>query len=215
MSARRGFWATLSVAAALAVIVAPALADGDFGPDTCLNGFVWREANAADHVCVTPAVRTQTRQDNALAASRRSPTGGPFGPNTCLSGFVWRVAFKDDLVCVTPATRDQAQSDNANAAPRRNDLRTTLGTYGTPRRYSLRTDRINLGPARVVLFSSASRRSLRSWAVRVPANPAAPGGLLVFRSGLFQCNGIANVYFRVQDGASTRWSNRLFVCARA
>lgn len=86
--------------------------DCSSGPDTCIQGFVWREAVPNDHVCVTPQVRQQTRSDNAQAAARRSPTGGPFGPNTCLSGFVWREAFSGDRVCVTPRTRAQAAQDN-------------------------------------------------------------------------------------------------------
>jgi hypothetical protein len=89
------------------------------GPDTCLKGYVWREAVANDHVCVTPAVRAQTREDNALAKSRRNPNGGPYGPDTCLSGYVWREAVANDHVCVIPATRAQARSDNANASSRR------------------------------------------------------------------------------------------------
>ncbi len=39
--------------------------------DTCLDGFVWREAVPADHVCVPPETRTQSQNDNALADSRR------------------------------------------------------------------------------------------------------------------------------------------------
>jgi hypothetical protein len=91
----------------------------DFGPDTCLPGFVWREAFPGDHVCVTGATRTEAASDNALASQRRSPTGGPFGPDTCLPGFVWREASPADHVCVTGATRTQAASDNAQAAARR------------------------------------------------------------------------------------------------
>ncbi len=33
-----------------------------YGVDTCKQGYVWREAGANDRVCVTPAVRTQTRR---------------------------------------------------------------------------------------------------------------------------------------------------------
>jgi hypothetical protein len=43
---------------------------GAFGPDTCLEGFVWREAVPTDHVCVTPATRQQARDDNAQASAR-------------------------------------------------------------------------------------------------------------------------------------------------
>jgi hypothetical protein len=85
----------------------------------CLPGFVWREAVAEDHVCVTPETRAQVRQDNELADSRRSTSGGPFGPDTCLPGFVWREATAGDHVCVTPETRSQAQQDNELADSRR------------------------------------------------------------------------------------------------
>jgi hypothetical protein len=81
-------------------------------PDLCEHGFVWREANAVDHVCVTPQTRTQTAIDNSQAASRRQPGGGAYGPNTCRQGFVWRQAYPGDVVCVTVDTRTQAAQDN-------------------------------------------------------------------------------------------------------
>jgi hypothetical protein len=86
--------------------------------DTCIQGFVWREAATVDHVCVTPQTRAETAADNAAALSRVNPNGGPFGRFTCLQGFVWREAFNGDTVCVTPATRSQAAADNAQAAHR-------------------------------------------------------------------------------------------------
>jgi len=89
-----------------------------FAPNTCLPGFVWREADDWDWVCVNSQVRANTRTDNALAASRRSPSGGPFGPDTCLQGFVWREAFPGDHACVTAATRTQARDDNEQAGAR-------------------------------------------------------------------------------------------------
>ena len=93
----------------------------------CLQGFVWREARPTDRVCVTGAVRTETRTENQLAASRRNPNGGPFGPNTCLQGFVWREAFPGDQVCVPGASRTRAASDNASAASRANPARFVFG----------------------------------------------------------------------------------------
>ena len=95
--------------------------------ERCVMGFVWREANANDKVCVTTALRTQTREENNLAASRRSPTGGPFGPDTCRQGFVWREAFPGDHVCVPPSSRTQARADNAEAANRSNPSRLAFG----------------------------------------------------------------------------------------
>jgi hypothetical protein len=88
-------------------------------PNTCKQGYVWREADATDRVCVTPAVRTQTRNENSLAAQRREPNGGAYGPNTCKQGFVWREAVANDVVCVPPAVRTQAAEDNKQAGERR------------------------------------------------------------------------------------------------
>lgn len=82
---------------------------------TCLSGYVWREARVGDKVCVTPAVRRETAQENALASARREAAGGPYGPDTCRQGYVWREAFAGDRVCVTPASRTRSAGDNASA----------------------------------------------------------------------------------------------------
>jgi len=42
-----------------------------YGPDTCMTGFVWREAAPVDHVCVSPQTRQQTLDENARADARR------------------------------------------------------------------------------------------------------------------------------------------------
>lgn len=86
-------------------------------PGACIQGFVWRLASPADHVCVLPNVRSQTELDNSQAAERRAG-GGDYGVDTCKTGYVWRDAFLDDHVCVPPETRSQAATDNA-AAPSR------------------------------------------------------------------------------------------------
>jgi hypothetical protein len=88
-----------------------------YGPNTCVMGFVWRDARANDQICVTGDVRSQAAADNAAAASRRAG-GGPYGPDTCLQGFVWREAFPGDVVCVPPPTRSQAAADNQQHASR-------------------------------------------------------------------------------------------------
>jgi hypothetical protein len=92
--------------------------DTNSASDTCLPGYVWREARPIDHVCVIPEARSKVAQQNALAASRKNPDGGPYGPDTCLAGFVWREAFEGDTVCVTLQEREAAASDNAQAAAR-------------------------------------------------------------------------------------------------
>lgn len=219
--------AALTVAAAMPTAAAPAARGGDYGPDTCLNGFVWREVVSSDHVCVMPGVRTQVGWDNAQAAARRSPSGGAYGPDTCLPGFVWREAVAGDHVCVDPRVRDQARSDNLQAASRRNDLRIAVGTYVPPNgscdgdvctrtsddapRYWVRADRLNIGQARVVLVSTVTGRAIQSWRRTVPAHSKQPGGWLSFETGMLKCNGRANAYFVVQDGSSGRFSGRQYV----
>lgn len=93
----------------------------------CLMGFVWREARPADHVCVPPSERDDTRNENALADARREPGGGPFGPDTCRQGFVWREAFAGDRVCVPVASRTRARASNAAAQARVNPARLVYG----------------------------------------------------------------------------------------
>ncbi len=90
-----------------------------YGPDTCVDGFVWRDAVPGDHVCVPPGTRAETAQENSLAGIRRNPAGGPYGPDTCMMGFVWRDAFPGDHVCVPGESRARAAQDNAHAAERR------------------------------------------------------------------------------------------------
>src|SRR5687768_8478184 len=81
------------------------------GPDTCKQGFVWREAVAGDHVCVLPEVREKARKDNAEASARRNPNGGDYGVDTCKQGFVWREVIPSDHVCVIPPTRQEVAID--------------------------------------------------------------------------------------------------------
>ena len=55
----------LIVAAGIAAVaIATAAGEADNGPNTCVNGYVWREAVPGDHVCVTPATRQQVHDDN-------------------------------------------------------------------------------------------------------------------------------------------------------
>jgi hypothetical protein len=104
----------------VAVIARPVIASpvAVASSDTCIQGYVWREAFAGDHVCVTPPTRAQAAEDNRLAATRRDPNG-PYGPNTCIQGYVWRDARNGDAVCVTVDRRSQAAADNRQALARR------------------------------------------------------------------------------------------------
>lgn len=109
---------TASFVVALAAVatdvgVAPVRADPHPVPDpTCVSGLVWRGAYDGDAVCVRPADRDRTAQENALAASRRDPNGA-YGPLSCKQGFVWREAYRSDTVCVSPDTRRENKDWNA------------------------------------------------------------------------------------------------------
>jgi hypothetical protein len=96
-------------------------------PTLCLLGFVWREANSSDRVCVSGTSRDQARAENNLTASRRSPNGGPFGPNTCLPGFVWREANASDQVCVPGNARSRVKQENLDGPARVNPARIAFG----------------------------------------------------------------------------------------
>jgi hypothetical protein len=209
-----------------AVVAAPGFANGDFGPDTCLNGFVWRDAAPVDHVCVTPAVRSQAAADNAQAAAHRSPIGGPFGPDTCLQGYVWRDAFANDHVCVVPATRSQAAADNQAAASRRAAPALGLSRYTPPQspcdgdvcsttndtaaRFQANADHINIGQVRLFLRRIDGTR-IKSWTINATPRQGAPGGRIAFRTGRLDCGSPSNAYFQLQDLASGRLSPRRFV----
>ncbi|MGH6836584.1 MAG: hypothetical protein ACREC9_13845 [Methylocella sp.] len=85
------------------------------GPATtgCKSGYVWREAQFGDGVCVTPEDRAEARAQNTNAPNNRVVGGGNYRPNTCRVGYVWREAFGGDVVCVTPYEREKAQKQNA------------------------------------------------------------------------------------------------------
>jgi hypothetical protein len=216
-----------ALALAAPVVLEPALAaGGDFGPNTCLTGFVWREAFVGDVVCVTPDRRTQAAQDNAAATSRRAPSGGAFGPNTCLTPFVWREASVSDVVCVTSATRSTTRAENAAAASRRNSVVLTLSRWVSPNtttcdgnvcttendsavRHRVVVTNINVGKATLRLVRSSDRRILKSWTVT--SSPFGAGGRVAFKTNQLVCSGTPNAYFRIQDPVSGRWSAQQFV----
>jgi hypothetical protein len=109
----------IAVTGAIGTVV-PAQAEPlPYGPDTCIQGYVWREARVGDTVCVTPDIRARTLAENADPSAHKSPTGGAYGPDTCLSGYVWREAFDGDTICVTPDERAATKADNAAAASRK------------------------------------------------------------------------------------------------
>ena len=93
----------------------PAVPPCPYGPDQCKAGFVWREAYAGDHVCVTGDERHQAAEDKLAAPQRRlSPL--PFADDRCKPDWVWREAIRADHVCVSAATRGATARQNEAAA---------------------------------------------------------------------------------------------------
>ena len=111
--------AAAAVMGTSALIPVPAAADPlPYGPDTCIQGYVWREARPDDTVCVTPDIRATVAKQNSTPGANKDPNAGS-GPQSCSQGYVWREAFDGDTICVTPAFRQQMLNDNAAAASRK------------------------------------------------------------------------------------------------
>ena len=202
-----GCVAAIAAASVLAGASAPASAAGDHGPLTCLDGYVWRQATARDHACVTPEVRAQTAQDNRLAPSRASATSTTFGPDLCGPGYVWREAVPGDHVCVAPATWQQVHDDNLTAGARRNALRVKIERDAATGTYRVRADGINVGVARVALFWPGQTTPARSWPVVARPSTKGPGGELSLDTRLPVCATPTNAIVRVRDPSSLRWSS--------
>lgn len=221
--ALRSFLATAAVAVLAPCVAPPLAAATDYGPSTCLVGFVWRDAFPGDTVCVTPATRTQAKTDNAAAASRVDPNGA-YGPSSCVSPFVWRTARPSDLVCVTVATRSQTRADNAAAASRRNSV---LASYSTWRTADTRTcdgdvctivndsvtlhrvvvTNVNVGRVVLGLYRLGGGNAIYGKTVIATPRTGGPGGIAVFRTEQLVCSGPPNAYFRVKDLTSGRRSD--------
>jgi hypothetical protein len=110
----------LAITGTVAVAAQPANAtSNDYGPQTCLIGYVWRGAFAGDVVCVPPDRRDATNAENAAGPGLVDPNGA-YGPDTCIQGYVWRdaavnnpwISGATDHVCVTPAIRSQVAWEN-------------------------------------------------------------------------------------------------------
>lgn len=211
--------------AAAALISSPAsAASADYGPNTCLNGFVWRGAFAGDVVCVTPETKRQVALDNRAAASRRDPRGA-YGPRSCKVPFVWRNARASDDVCVTVEQRGQAALDNAARESRRNAVRVRLGRWSTPDTtvcdgevcsvtptgatyHQVVVDRVNVGRIFLGLYRKDDNRRIGYWYASGRAIAPA-GGRAAFKTDRLVCPGTSNAYFAARDLSTGRWSARI------
>ncbi|GII31263.1 hypothetical protein Pmi06nite_47050 [Planotetraspora mira] len=91
--------------------VSPAAADPlPWGPYTCAQGFVWRQATADDLVCVYPSRRTDVAAENS-----GSPSHKLLNTMYCVPGYEWRLANPSDRACVTSIQRRMARMENESA----------------------------------------------------------------------------------------------------
>jgi hypothetical protein len=81
-----------------------------YGCETCVSPYVWRETSAADKVCVPPEARTRSAAENSNAMY--------VVQEMCPVPFVWREATRDDHRCVPVEIRTQVSNENAAGASR-------------------------------------------------------------------------------------------------
>jgi hypothetical protein len=187
-SAGLGLAAAASASVLMVFTGSTASAVGDYGPDTCLEGYTWRETIPTDHVCVTPAVRAQVQADNAAAADRRWGSG-------CQPDYTWRgavatgeadleaaVSFAyatgqdptvyvpahfdalaaNDHVCVTSAVRSQTIADNNAWNTRVLRMSVDLSPYEAP--VTLQGLGFNTGTAYIAVVRSSDNTVLwQTW----------------------------------------------------
>lgn len=192
---------------------------------------MWREAYPNDHVCVTPATRTQAASDNAAAASRRQPGGGPFGPDTCKQGYVWREAIPTDHVCVTPTIRTQTKADNDQAATRKASLNVWLTHWFPPPdchdgvcsttsdsdipRFKINGDHFNLASINVGIYRSKDNSVIWQKAITATSHTGFVAGSFGLQANVIDCVGapkaVNDAYVKVYDSVSTRSSSPIFI----
>jgi len=175
--------AGLAAGAVLACLGGAVAAQADplpYGSDTCVQGFVWREARGGDTVCVTPDIRAQVATQNANPGSNKDPLAGS-GPESCSQGYVWREAFDGDTICVTPAFRQQMWDANAAAqsryqrnAPAAAGLSVTYEVTGSGEVFNIVTD-----PA----GSQVADHTPLPWTRRLQGVPADTGIFQVVATG--------------------------------
>ncbi|KAF8073059.1 hypothetical protein HT031_000720 [Scenedesmus sp. PABB004] len=97
------------------------LAAATYGPNTCKPGFVWRQADAFDYVCVLPESRAAVWQANSNRWLSFDPAATPkseYGEFMCRVGLVWRGAFFYDLTCVDASVRTAVTEENSKSEER-------------------------------------------------------------------------------------------------
>ena len=151
-----------------------------YGPNTCVNGYVWRAAAPGDLVCVAPPRRQQARNDNAQAAARRN------------SLHVWLTLYRpSQQPCTGDPCSQQLRRRAALPRPRRSPQRRHGDRDPAPDRHRRAEDVARTGqaeperarrPARVRQRHAALLAALRTPTSRC-ATPCRCGGRPARRCG--------------------------------
>lgn len=199
----------------------------DPGPETCRQGYVWREARASDLVCVSPQTRTQVAADNAAKAGRW--TNGAYGPHTCIVPYVWREAFAGDDVCVSGSQRTLAAQDNAAGSSRKvlaklwiskytiaptdnGDGTSTTTSTDSIARLKINGSHYNYGTVKVAIRWSHNNALYWYGDVTASSHAGYAGGSFGKKTGKFDCSAPgkpANAYAYAYDTQSGRFSARV------
>ena len=195
------------------VYTAVVKAAGDYGPDTCLEPWVWRDAWQGDHVCVPAATRDQNAADNAIAYSRTGANG------TCLPGFVWRQANASDHVCVTPERQTQTAFDNSQAANRVAALHIWLThdypIAGSPGLITINGDHFNLASVTIDIYRTSDDSVMFSKIFTPGYSPGYIAGSFGVPTDIVDCEAVSDLgydsWVQVFDSVSTRISNKIYL----
>jgi hypothetical protein len=134
---------------------------------TCVEGFVWRQADANDHLCVSTERRAQVASDNAAGPSHIAPALPSRPAGTCDHGLVWREIDATDHVCVSPEAKGLALKEKAFEPYR-------LGGSGATRILGLRISKFTAATDGTAMLLDANGTL---WSTSTgspsPANPTA------------------------------------------
>jgi hypothetical protein len=213
----------LAITGTVAVSAHPAFAtSNDYGPQTCLIGYVWRGAFPGDVVCVPGDRRDATAAENAAGPGLVDPNGA-YGPDTCIQGYVWRdaavynpwISGATDHVCVTPDIRDQVAWENTGQIAGSRALLEEVEWIGAQSQFQIVGDGYNPGQVWVGFYRDSDNSLI--WGTNVNATVGGDPweysnwvGFGTIYTPLNNCfgNATTNSYIRTYDWTSGVWSHR-------
>ncbi|KAL3119954.1 hypothetical protein niasHT_007082 [Heterodera trifolii] len=84
-----------------------------FGANACRSGFVWRNLDVYDYVCVTERRKQNAQREDKYSTSRT--TAEKQNATHCVEPFLPRKAFPGDKICVSAAEKFRVFRENLQA----------------------------------------------------------------------------------------------------